>query len=67
MSFFGALLNNRIYHFEQAYPGSKDCSTAAQRLAVEDWFRLYFDREITEEEDPCQRLPYTIVSKLSRT
>ena len=67
MSFFGALLNNRIYHFEQAYPGSKDCSTAAQRLAVEDWFRLYFDDTVTEEEDPCQRLPYTIVSKLSRT
>lgn len=67
MSFFGALLNNRIYHFEQAYPGAKDCSTSAVRAAVEDWFRLYFDREVTEEEDPCQRLPYTIVSKLSRT
>lgn len=67
MSFFGALLNNKVYHFEQAYPGARDCTTAAMKEAIEDWFRLYFDREVTDEEDPCQRLPYTVVSKLSRT
>lgn len=67
MSFFGALLNNKVYHFEQAYPGAKDCTSAAMRTAIEDWFRLYFDRDVTDEEDPCQRLPYTVVSKLSRT
>ena len=67
MSFFGALLNNKVYHFEQAYPGAKDCTSAAMNAAIEDWFRLYFDREVTDEEDPCQRLPYTVVSKLSRS
>lgn len=67
MSFFGALLNNKVYSFEQAYPGAKDASTQAMRTAIKDWFGLYFDNEVTDLEDPCQRLPYTIVSKLSRT
>ena len=67
MSFFGALLNNKIYHFEQAYPGAKDCTTPIMKKSIEDWFSLYFDLEVTEEEDPCQRLPYTVVSKLTRT
>lgn len=66
MSFFGALLNNKVYHFEQAFPGAKDVSTQAMRQAVQDWFGLYFDSGVTDREDPCQRLPYTIVSKLSR-
>ena len=67
MSFFGALFNNKIYHFEQAYPGAKDYTTPAMQKAIQDWFQLYFDNEVTEEEDPCQRLPYTIVNKLART
>jgi len=67
MSFFGALLNNKVYSFEQAYPGTKDVSTQAMRSAIKDWFGLYFDNDVTDLEDPCQRLPYTIVSKLSRT
>lgn len=67
MSFFGALLNNKVYSFEQAYPEAKDASTQAMRTAIKDWFGLYFDNEVTDLEDPCQRLPYTIVSKLSRT
>lgn len=57
MSFFGALLNNKIYSFEQAYPGAKDASTQAMRTAIKDWFGLYFDNEVTDLEDPCQRLP----------
>ena len=54
MSFFGALFNNKIYHFEQAYPGAKDYTTPAMQKAIQDWFQLYFDNEVTEEEDPCQ-------------
>lgn len=67
MSFSAALLNNKVYSFEQAYPGTKDVSTQAMRSAIKDWFGLYFDNDVTDLEDPCQRLPYTIVSKLSRT
>lgn len=66
MSFFGALLNNKIYSFEQAYPGARDCTTSAMQKAIADWFALYFDNQVTDLEDPCQRIPYTIVSKLSR-
>ena len=51
---------------EQAFPGAKDCTSAAMQAAVEDWFRLYFDDAVTEEEDPCQRLPVAIVGRLGR-
>lgn len=67
MSVLGAALGRQISSFAQAYPGARDCTTAAMNAAIEDWFRLYFDREVTDEEDPCQRLPYTVVSKLSRS
>ena len=67
MSVLGAALGRQIHSFAQAYPGARDCTTAAMNAAIEDWFRLYFDREVTDEEDPCQRLPYTVVSKLSRS
>ena len=67
MSVLGAALGRQICSFAQAYPGARDCTTAAMNAAIEDWFRLYFDRELTDEEDPCQRLPYTVVSKLSRS
>lgn len=67
MSLFGAAFGRQIHSFAQAYPGARDCTTAAMNAAIEDWFRLYFDREVTDTEDPCQRLPYTVVSKLSRS
>ena len=67
MSVLGAALGRQIHSFAQAYPGARDCTTAAMNAAIEDWFRLYFDREVTDAEDPCQRLPYTVVSKLSRS
>ena len=51
---------------EQAFPGAKDCTGPAMQAAVEDWFRLYFDDAVTEEEDPCQRLPVAIVGRLGR-
>lgn len=37
------------------------------RLAIDDWFRLYFQKEATTDEDPCQRIPYTVVNKLTKT
>lgn len=67
MSLFGAAFGRQIHSFAQAYPGARDCTTAAMNTAIEDWFRLYFDREVTDTEDPCQCLPYTVVSKLSRS
>ena len=45
----------------------KDTTTPAMGKAIKEWFDLYFQREVTKEEDPCQRLPVVIVSKIART
>ncbi|MEG1012274.1 MAG: hypothetical protein RSE54_10445, partial [Ruthenibacterium sp.] len=42
-------------------------TTDAMADAVAEWFSLYFRREPDDVEDPCQRLPYTIVHKLQKT
>ena len=48
--------------------GLKDTSTAAMRAAVREWFELFFMREAVKgkEEDPAQRIPYTITNKLTK-
>lgn len=66
MSIVSVLFDNRIYNFEQAFD-VKDTTTAAMKTAIDDWFGLYYQTEPTKGEDPCQRLPVTIVSKLSKT
>lgn len=64
MSIFTALRG--AYSYEDAF-GAKDCTSQAMREAVREWFRLYYEREATEESDPCQRIAYTIVNKLTKT
>lgn len=44
-----------------------DITSHRMRKAIGDWFDLYYNKEATEQEDPCQRIPYTIVSKLVKT
>lgn len=48
--------------------GLKDTSTAAMRAAVREWFELFFMREAVKgkDEDPAQRIPYTITNKLTK-
>lgn len=64
MSIFSALRD--AYSYEDAF-GAKDCTSQAMREAIGEWFRLYYEREATEESDPCQRIAYTIVNKLTKT
>ena len=64
MSIFSALRG--AYSYEDAF-GSKDCTSPAMNNAIQEWFRLYYEREATEESDPCQRIAYVIVSKLTKT
>lgn len=64
MSIFSALRS--AYSYEDAF-GAKDCTSQAMKEAVKEWFRLYYEREVTEESDPCQRIAYTIVNKLTKT
>lgn len=48
--------------------GLKDTSTAAMQAAVREWFELFFMREAVKgkDEDPAQRIPYTITNKLTK-
>ena len=46
--------------------GSPDITTPEMRAAVADWFGLYYGAP-RPEEDPAQRLAYSIVTKLTRT
>lgn len=64
MSILSAIFDaNKIYNFEQAF-GVKDITTSDMKLAIKDWYRLYYNNVADENEDPSQRLPIAIVSKL---
>lgn len=56
----------KTFDYQQAF-GAWDKTSDAMHEAVETWFRLYYDRQATESSDPCQRIAYTVVSKLVRT
>lgn len=66
MSIISALFDSKIYNFQQAF-GVKDITSAAMKAAIRDWYGLYYMDRPTEQEDPCQRLPVAVVSKLTRT
>ena len=66
MSIFSALFDQgKIYNFQQAF-GVKDITTAEMQAAIRDWAQLYYQAEATPEEDPCQRLPVLVVSKITK-
>jgi len=52
-----------IYSYEQAF-GQWDKTSPAMRKAIERWFAMYYDGDVSQTADPCQRIPYTIVNKL---
>ena len=66
MSILGAILNNSADSLQQAFRAA-DITSKRMRGAIDEWFRLYFQNEATDEEDPCQQIPYTIVHKLTKT
>lgn len=67
MSILTALFDQgKIYNFEHAF-GARDITTSAMQEAIKDWARLYYQTEPTKDEDPCQRIPTTIVNKLTKT
>ena len=45
---------------------ASDITTKEMRKAIIDWVDLYFHNTPTEHEDPCQRIPYTIVRRLTK-
>lgn len=64
MSIWSAL--NSAYSYEDAFQ-AKDCTSQAMRDAIKEWSRLYYQREPTEDSDPCKRIAYVVVNKLTKT
>ena len=50
---------------EEAF-GACDVTSEKMRRAVEEWFRLYYEKSVKDDYDPCLQLPYVIVRKLTR-
>ncbi len=46
--------------------GSRDVTSGKMRGAIDQWFRLYYDKTPKPDYDPCLQIPYTIVRKLTR-
>ena len=60
------VIAGKAYGYEDAF-GASDCSSVAMKQAIEEWFRLFY-RDIPDgKEDPCQRIPYTVINKIVKT
>ena len=66
MSIITALFDKSAYGYEEAFR-AVDKTSAYMKKAIIDWFDLYYLKEPTDEEDPCQEIPGTIVRKLTKT
>lgn len=55
-----------IYSCQEAF-GAKDRTSRAMQDAIADWFSLYYGSAVENGRDPCQRIAYTVVSKLVKT
>lgn len=44
-----------------------DITSPRMREAIREWCELYFQEAPDESADPCQRIPYMVVNKLTRT
>lgn len=64
MSLLGALLDRSLQDMAQAWPGVRDCTSAKMRAAIREWSALYYADAVTDQQDPCQRIPATVVNKL---
>lgn len=55
-----------IYAYQEAF-GASDKTSQAMRSALEKWKQLYYQRGVSADSDPCQRIAYTVVNKLVKT
>lgn len=60
------IMSNKVYGYEDAF-GAADCTSQGMKAAITEWFNLFYQTAPTKEEDPCQRIPYTVVNKLAKT
>ena len=54
-----------IYELEAPF-GASDKTSQAMRKAIDSWFDAYYGAA-ADGADPCQRIAYTLVSKLAKT
>ena len=66
MSVLSAMFDHQTATIEQAFQ-AVDITSSRMRRAIGEWFRLYFETRATKDEDPCQRIPYLVVNKLTKT
>lgn len=67
MSLISTIANlSTVYNYEQAF-GATDCTTTAMRDAIRQWYILYYNKEQTRDEDPCQQIAFTVVRKITKT
>lgn len=52
-----------IYDYASRFGGA-DKTTKSMKQAIADWFALYYGDASTQDQDPCQRIAYTVVNKL---
>lgn len=57
--------SNTVSSYADAFQASDRTSTWMKN-AIAAWFDLYFVQGKTDESDPCQQIPYTIVRKLTK-
>lgn len=44
-----------------------DITSEKMRIAIREWYDLYFGSDPDENADPCQRIAYLVVNKLTKT
>jgi len=54
----------QIHNYQQHF-GAWDITGTQMRSAIKQWFALYYGQE-TAGEDPCQRIAYSVVNKLTK-
>ena len=55
----------KLLEYQQAF-GAWDRTSETMRKSIDTWFRLYYRSGGDKESDPCQRIAYSIVSKLCK-
>lgn len=65
MSIF-SIITNKAYGYEDAF-GATDCISSEMKAAIDEWFKLFYRTKPEDCEDPCQRIPYTVVNKITKT
>lgn len=66
MSLLKALFSNKTDTIEEAFR-ARDCTSDIMEAAIKDWFNLFYLTHPVKGEDPCQRIPYTVVNKITKT